>query len=448
MIKVHPTTPGVEWLRPDMGPITYSNDDPYFSRVEVPLTARLPYYQIGPATGRLIAFGPPGQSKIRKPVFVMWGFDPSSKGYTWQQVYNLMNGDENENIPLTVEPEGRLLVRLVQAGYDVCVVVPDDTLIHLQANAFLLLTAMERVHEELPPDTTNAIIGLSAGGIIARWLLNWMTDYRALAPNMPVEKTTHYFSYDTPHRGANVPVVLQYLLMNLAAVDAGLRLVGKDLGEDFAKAFASINSTAARQLSLYRVATPSQPDEWVDLRLEVDPLRTDLLNELGSRWPQGMRRYAVSNGVMTCEVQPANPRQVIMEVRAAGFAIRAMPESDVKGQIFSLTHAGPWVNISPGGAPLDSVPGSYSKSFFHKVYRLAPQTFGQEPLRTCFVPSLSAMDISDDFWSYAAWNNVASGAWKSTSAFHDHCAPSGVSERHVEINRRTTDFILQKLAGL
>ncbi len=350
MIKVHPTTPGVEWLPPDMGPITYSNDDPYFSRAEVPLTARLPYYQIGPATGRLMAFGPPGQSKIRKPVFVMWGFDPSSKGYTWQQVYNLMNGDKDENIPLTVEPEGRLLVRLVQAGYDVCVVVPDDTMIHLQANAFLLLTAMERVHEELPPDTTNAIIGLSAGGIIARWLLNWMTDYRALAPKMPVEKTTHYFSYDTPHRGANVPVVLQYLLMNLAAVDAGLRLVGQNLGEAFAKAFSSITCPAARQLSIYRVAMPARPDEWIQLRLEVDPLRADLLKELGNRWPERMRRYAISNGSITCKVQASNPGEVIMAITLADFTIWAMPKSHEAGQICRGVRTFTWTGFKKSGS--------------------------------------------------------------------------------------------------
>ena len=59
------------------------------------------------------------------------------------------------------------------------------------------------------------VIGTSMGGQVARFALAWM-EQQGLCHNSKL-----YVSFDSPHRGANVPLGIQYLLNRLQSVWIG-----------------------------------------------------------------------------------------------------------------------------------------------------------------------------------------------------------------------------------
>jgi hypothetical protein len=401
------------------------------------LTAERSYNGVT-AKGRVITFRDPKREGIRSPVIFVWGFDPATPNYTEQDVLSLLNGEHSR----LGEHNARLLDTLVQIGHEVLVLLPDDTSTYLQANALLLVNLLE----SLPRGIAVTVIGLSAGGVISRWALLHMEEH---SPR-EARQTVRYFSFDTPHRGANVPPGIQYFLNNLDACVRGANSVLRNvplLGGAIERALDGIvrakvdlvNSIAARQLATHHYGPGNfRPGS----NPGPDPLRQQLLAELGGRWPRDMARYAISNGSGFGATQPIAPGEVILWIPNA-LCCRAMPKNWEECQLVSFGPERPavaWAWIWKGLYPLDSAAGG-TGTFWRQTNDALNFLQILPPVpELCFVPTTSALDCADDIWYQAPTTPEGSAArhWDDWY-FPPH------NEPHVKLTRAITDFIATRV---
>lgn len=88
---------------------------------------------------------------------------------------------------------------------------------YIQKNAFSMIAALEKVQALRQSSGPQAVIGVSLGGIIARYALAYMEHFDRH------HDVQLYVSLDTPHRGAHVPVALQRLPILMSAALSAAR---------------------------------------------------------------------------------------------------------------------------------------------------------------------------------------------------------------------------------
>ncbi len=98
-----------------------------------------------------------------------------------------------------------LLAELRNRGYDIVYVDFADGAAYLQANAEFLTGVLEWVNSTKITDEENVLIGASMGGIIGRYVL------AKLESEGKSHCTGLFFTLDSPHNGANVPLSFQAL---------------------------------------------------------------------------------------------------------------------------------------------------------------------------------------------------------------------------------------------
>ncbi|MFJ9351168.1 esterase/lipase family protein [Streptomyces sp. NPDC101237] len=225
--------------------------------------------------------------------------------------------------------------------------------------------------------------GFSMGGLIARYTLARMeTDFHENE-----HQTGVYFSFDTPHRGASIPLGVQafaYLL------PYGLDLKPHPFEQQ-------MNSPAARQMLWQHYDKKTQ-------KIGVAPERTALLNELDrvGQWPRIPRKLAVANGrgdgIGLPDVKPGEVA-LRLEVRYPGTTFYAQAQGD-DVTVAYLKRAFPATErtIPTSGFPeLDGAPGGTLATYEILAHSMT-EAGGEADLRyphVCFVPSVSAIDISD-----------------------------------------------------
>ncbi len=114
-------------------------------------------------------------------------------------------------------------------------------------NAALLQEVITLVNAEKPINSTerNVVLGISMGGLVARYALAKMTK-----ANIPTQ-TRLLITHDSPHHGANVPISLQLLTLELGNIDMfGYKI--KDVLPEYNEAKNLLNATATTQLLKYR----------------------------------------------------------------------------------------------------------------------------------------------------------------------------------------------------
>ena len=190
------------------------------------IDATIPYQGVGEATpllgsGEFKIFYDNIDGELDKPIFFIDGFDPNDSRDI-NSMYNLLDfGGSGENLADVVRDEGYDLVVL---NFPAAYFSPTDgtSVIkggadYIQRNAFILVELINTINGLKEVDAEQSIIiGPSMGGLISRYALTYMED-QSLNHDMRL-----YISFDSPHRGANVPVGLQYTLNYLANGDPGL----------------------------------------------------------------------------------------------------------------------------------------------------------------------------------------------------------------------------------
>jgi hypothetical protein len=189
--------------------------------------------------------------KFTKPILVTQGFDASYKlpdqfGFgQFEEMLNHVFHKDDTTIDLTCPgPAGcetGLLSQLYNEGYDIALLLWKNPLIDIRTNARVTAQALQWLedHTDIRPGTEPVIIGPSLGGLVTRYALQ-LVGSRTIESNI---RARLFIAFDSPNRGAEIPMSLQALLSYLADqfAEAGNQLL------------ANLSSMGARQLLLSSV---------------------------------------------------------------------------------------------------------------------------------------------------------------------------------------------------
>lgn len=276
--------------------------------------------------------------------------------------------------------EYALISELRARGRDVIILGFDERSASILDNAVAarsaILEAIARRNGEHPL----TVGGFSMGGLVTQYALAKM-EHESVD-----HQTELYISYDSPHRGAWIPIGLQSFAHYIRRLNA---------------AFSNqMNSPAARQLLWQHIA------EWDDTP-ETDKERVEFLAELErvGGWPRRPRKIGVANGVRTGVSNGIAPGQ--RAFRGKGLAItgthlytQPAGEEKLVAQLRVVTLRKPQIHTS-GLPEIDGAPGGTLEGFgiladeLNKIPAIIGLGSEAEIREHCFVPSVSAVALRD-----------------------------------------------------
>lgn len=156
---------------------------------------------------------PPTLKKFQKPLIVVEGFDMHDAapllmpdGYSYIDFLQELNSQATRFNALTFNDNLDNV-----AGYDLVFLNFRDGTDDIIRNALLLEEVINWVNNNKATGAQqNVIIGISMGGLVSRYCLAKMTK----ANQSP--QTRLLITHDSPHRGANIPLGMQYLINDFA----------------------------------------------------------------------------------------------------------------------------------------------------------------------------------------------------------------------------------------
>ncbi|MEV0348683.1 hypothetical protein AB0H88_23145 [Nonomuraea sp. NPDC050680] len=310
-----------------------------------------------------------GNRGLARPVLLADGF-----GFGPSDIDELYDGLERRAFPLISE--------LRRRGRDVVIIGYDDRGASILDNARTATAAIHRAVAERLGATRLLAGGFSMGGLVTRYAL----------AQMEAERVDHqvgvYFSWDTPHRGAYVPISLQAFAHYI-----------KDYDPRFSDQF---NSPAARQLLACHLPG------WNGVP-GIDPLRTQFLAKLESvgGWPRIPRLLAIADGTGTGTgngIEAGESALLGVGDLIDGTELRTQPMAPdtLAAKLRVLTPDVAEVQ-APGVPPVDGAPGGTLPGFkiLADVLNAIAEATGlglgvDNPIAGhCFVPSISAVSIRD-----------------------------------------------------
>ncbi len=233
---------------------------------------------------------------IRKPLIVVEGYDVNRVAPSLQQDnygYNDIIGAINEPTISSFSFDFNNSLDTL-AGYDLIFVDFLNGTDDIVRNAAFVKRVIDSVNSRKVNNSNNGnireqnvVMGLSMGGLCARYALANMTKN---FPGTPTE-TRLLITHDSPHKGANVPLGLQYMIRMLG----GVQLFGYnvfDIYPDYNDAIGLLDAPATQQLLLYRATTTNAFATNTFLDATYRPMIT-----FGSTGPQPTYRFiATANG--------------------------------------------------------------------------------------------------------------------------------------------------------
>ncbi|MFF4190427.1 hypothetical protein [Nonomuraea sp. NPDC001831] len=332
-------------------------------------------------------------------------------------------------------PHGdRLLSRLLAQGIDVVLLGFAARHTHLQANAGVAAACVGRVISERLGTTPLIVGGLGAGGLVTRYALAEMERRRE------DHQTTTYLSYDSPHNGAWLPLVLQQLA-------------------HFAEALAPAAPGTPGQAELIRSPAAQQllwgwvPDgRYSGPVATASPLRLAFIEDLrAAGWfPLRPRKLGVSNGAADGTGRNVPPDALAFEWTAldglAGATVRTQPDRGAGRRVGGMRAVPLWASTSRTSdvAPFDGAPGGTLA-----CYGTVADAFGA-PIAgrfrsACFVPTVSALALQYDplDWTVDLYTDITALS-PEQSELDDYQCDSDNSE-HGTVTGTLADWILGHL---
>ena len=146
----------------------------------------------------------PCNGKVKKPIIILDGFDPGDKR-SISQLYDMyLNNADRYRFCDTMRSKGYDIVVLNFPEYtNELGKAVDGGADYIERNAFVLVTLINQLNQEMKDNGSTeklVIIGPSMGGLISRYALAWMEK------NNQPHNTRLWFSLDSPHGGANIPI--------------------------------------------------------------------------------------------------------------------------------------------------------------------------------------------------------------------------------------------------
>ncbi|MER5360403.1 hypothetical protein [Streptomyces sp. NPDC002785] len=305
-----------------------------------------------------------GHSGLVRPVIFADGFNtgPSSLDFSWEI---LEFGDY------------ALISEVRRRGHDVILLGFHERSASILHNSRTAQAAILRAIAERQGSTPLAVGGFSMGGLVTRHALAKMESQGI------DHQTSLYFSYDSPHRGAWIPIALQAFAHYI-----------KDLDSRFSD---QINSPAARELLWRHIekwdGTPDQSDERAAFLAQMRAV---------GEWP---RLIGVANGKGDGVGTDARAGELALEgkgLSVVGTKLYAQsPGNDelvAKLRVVTLKTN----EVHTSGLPsVDGAPGGSLEGFgilADTLNALNPIIGFKTDVRIrshCFVPAVSAVDIRD-----------------------------------------------------
>ncbi|MEU3510727.1 hypothetical protein ABZ733_23080 [Streptomyces longwoodensis] len=302
------------------------------------------------------------QSALTKPVILSDGFNtgPSELNVLW-------DGLERRAFPFISE--------LRKRGYDLILIGYDDRSASILHNAKAATACIMRTTAERQGNEPLTVGGFSMGGLVTRYAL----------ADLEIQRIDHqtavYVSFDSPHRGAWIPISLQALAHFLKATPA--------LSQQ-------INSPAARQLLWRHI-------EGIDDTPRENPARTEFLNALQrvGYWPMRPRKLGVANGTGNGTGNGVKAGIDAIKVTSGWFTgttlrTQSRGSSQEAARLKGLLSE---KRVVTDNLPeLDGAPGGTLETFgivAEKLRRTGKVDLEPGAESICFVPSVSAVAIRD-----------------------------------------------------
>ncbi len=205
--------------------------------------------------------------KFDKPVIVVEGFDALNENFPedLRRKYNNIQIEDR----LRANGHDMVYFNFRNGG--------DDIL----KNAKVLEKLIDKVNALKVENNKIVVIGESMGGIVARVAL------RNMELNGKTHNVSHYISFDAPHKGANAPIGLQKLIIDLE--ENLLRRISGEAKEELEEVMLNFRSKAARQMLILNDGTKPHPD--------FNALQSEL-NRLGFPRQGDIRNIALTNGAL------------------------------------------------------------------------------------------------------------------------------------------------------
>jgi hypothetical protein len=345
----------------------------------------------------------PGNATLTKPVIIADGFGAGKSDLPeWSGLWGI-----------EVAGGHAWGTQLHERGRDVIVLGYDSRNAPIADNAEVAIECIQRAAAERTGDAPLVVGGLSMGGLVTRYALAKLEQDD---PEHDHEVGT-YFSYDSPHRGAWIPISLQVFAHFMSAV-ADL-LPDKPEYVETKQAMkamqALINSTAARQLLWKHTETHLG----LDSTFTADPARQAFLDalEAAGSFPQNLRRLAVANGRGDGQgldnVTPGDKNlNWTKQSGKPGAALYTQDEGTDKTVAELIKIIGGTTTVKTSGIPaLDGAPGGTLDSFAIAAKALKDNGYDAEVVSpdVCFVPVASAVDLADPSDPFAPVNDMDGG---------------------------------------
>ncbi|SHI22565.1 esterase/lipase family protein [Streptomyces sp. 3214.6] len=268
------------------------------------------------------------------------------------------------------------VTELRRRGRDVILLGFEERSASILDNAHAVEAAIVRAAAEQFGGARLVVGGFSMGGIVTRYTLARMEAQRM------DHRTGLYFSYDSPHRGASIPVGVQAFSYFIP------------FPNDFAK---QMDSPAARQM-LWRHYDKETG------KIGVAKERTDFLaalERLGG-WPQIPLRVAVANGrgdgIGLPDVPPGDVALRIDRIYPGTTFYTQAQGDDVTVAYLNRRFPKAEKTITTSGFPeLDGAPGGtlHTYEILAETLRKLGGTVDLRHGEVCFVPSVSAVAVRD-----------------------------------------------------
>lgn len=389
---------------------------------------------------------------FNKPIVIVDGYDPTD-GRNIQAIYDSFNYNSGAN---------NYLADWRNQGFDMVILnfptytrISDGATInggadYIERNGLILVNLLLSLSPQLPSANDFVVFGPSMGGLVSRYALRFMEQ------NSLDHRTGLWFSFDSPHFGANVPIGLQYLFNYFVETNG--------TADEQAQKDLILNNPAARQMLLdHYVAHLQSGSEYLQnstIQLPTPhPFRTTFMNTINDMgFPTQPRNVSISNGVMNGTGTSMPGAQVVNTTLDMG--------SGVTTQI--RLHYTPAANISnyevdflqnyffgfPVGNAFTTVAASPSTTSGYDTAPGSTQSvsliFGENPTGIlgdfvdalqvdafCFIPTVSSLAVSNA----NIYNPIVAS---DITQFDTYFVPT-VNEIHMTYTQPTIDFITNEI---
>ncbi|MEV1167700.1 hypothetical protein [Nonomuraea sp. NPDC049784] len=369
------------------------------------------------ATGRAAVYLAERHAALTRPLIFADGFDygPSDLDALWSR----FNG-------------AGFLDQLRAMGIDVILLGFDERQTYIQANAAVAATCVRRAIQERQGDLPLVVGGVSLGGVITRYAL------ARLESEGLDHQTDKYFSYDTPHLGAWIPLALQ----QLAYLHESLLPQSGGPGQA-----ELIRSPAAQQLLWGWV----ESEDYSGPVTTASQLRTDFLDDLRRVGWFPMRPYklGLANGVGNGVGPDLTPGTPVFDLHHDPLQLtaRIQPDGGELQDIGTIKFGAPvWTSATSRVPAFDGAPGG-TLDCWGRVGDAIGLPIQERFRNSCFVPAVSAIALARDplQWQADLYKDL-SDLPKDETFLDAFCCDTGNSA-HGDVSKVLIDWFLEQLAG-